>query len=155
MRFVVVGLRVGDFERSLRFYTRVLDLRVIERGDTRSWGGGLWALLEDPVSRRRLELNWYPPDSRFGGRYAVGGGVDHLDFTIGARPAAELERTFRRLVRRGARPTVYRPSTTGGWMASVLDPDGIWITVTRRPTSAERRAPPRAGRGAAGSRRRR
>jgi len=140
MRLEQPGLRVTDLDRSLRFYTRALGLRVRRRGDTRSWGGGLWVLLEDPRSRRQLELNCYPKGSLFGSsRYRAGDALDHIDFTLGVAPAAELERVYRRLLRAGAGPTKYRPETTGGWMASVTDPDGIWITVGRRPTPAERR----------------
>ena len=142
MRFEVVGLRVRRLERSVKFYTRALGLRVTTRGDTRSWGGGLWARLEDPRSHARVELNWYPKGSRFGGRYLPGDSVDHLDFTLGVASRKELERAYRRLLKHGGRPTGYEPSTTAGWMASVIDPDGIWITVGRRPTAAERRQMP-------------
>ena len=138
MRFEVVGLRVTRLERSLRFYTRALGLKVVQRGDTRSWGGGIWVVLEDPRSRRRVELNWYPKGSLFSGPYRTGDAVDHLDFTLGVVPRKELERVYRRLLRQGGRPTGYAPSTTEGWMASVLDPDGIWITVGRKPTRGER-----------------
>lgn len=140
LSFEVVGLRVADLPRSLRFYTRTLGLKVVTRGDTRSWGGGLWVRLEDPRSHRTVELNWYPRNSRFASRYSVGEGVDHLDFTLGVAPRTTLESVYRRLLRAGARPTRYSPATTEGWMASVRDPDGIWITVGRRPTAAERRA---------------
>ncbi len=139
MRFEVVGLRVTNFRRSLRFYTRVLGLRVKKQGDTRSWGGGRWVRLEDPRTGRHVELNWYPRGSRFAGPYVAGDAADHLDFTLGVATAAELERLYRRLLRGGARPTDYSPRTTEGWMASVQDPDGIWITVGRRPTPTERR----------------
>ena len=139
MRLEHVGLRVTDLERSLRFYTRALGLRVRARGDTRFWGGGLWALLEDPRSHRRVELNWYPRGSLFGGRYRTGDAADHLDFTLGVAPRSQLETAYRRLLRQGGRPTGFEPSTTAGWMASVLDPDGVWVTVGRRPTAAERR----------------
>jgi len=64
--------------------------------------------------------------------------VDHLDFTLGVATRAELERVYRRLLEHGARATGYEPSTTEGWMASVTDPDGIWITIGRRPTRSER-----------------
>jgi catechol 2,3-dioxygenase-like lactoylglutathione lyase family enzyme len=131
------GLRVTDLRRSLAFYTRALGLRVTARGDTRSWGGGLWVQLEDPASRRRIELNWYPPSSRFGQRYSAGDGFDHLDFTLGPASRARLERVYQRLLRSGGRPTGLDPATTAGWMASVLDPDGLWITIGRRPTRAE------------------
>ena len=140
LRFEVVGLRVRSLDRSLRFYTRALGLKIVARGDTRGWGGGVWVRLEDPQSRRNVELNWYPPGSMFYRRYALGEGVDHLDFTLGAVPRSALEAAHRRLVRAGGRPTKYSPATTEGWMASVQDPDGIWITVGRRPTPSERRA---------------
>lgn len=140
MRLEQVGLRVTNLQRSLRFYTKGLGLKVTARGDTRGWGGGLWVQLEDPRSHRNLELNWYPLGSMFGSRYTVGCGVDHIDFTLGVAPVSALETTLLRLLRAGARATPYTPATTAGWMASVLDPDGIWITVGRRPTAAERRA---------------
>jgi catechol 2,3-dioxygenase-like lactoylglutathione lyase family enzyme len=140
MRFEFPGLRVTDLDRSLRFYTRALGFRVVKRGDTRSWGGGLWVLLRHPSTRRLLELNWYPKGSRFYEPYVGGTGLDHLDFTLGVAPRAKLERTYRRLLKAGGRPTGAEPSTTEGWMASVRDPDGLWITIGRRPTRAERAA---------------
>jgi lactoylglutathione lyase len=140
MRFVVVGLRVTRLERSLRFYTGALGLREVRRGDTRAWGGGIWILLKDPKSRGLVELNWYPRDSMFHTPYRVGDGVDHLDFTLGPALRSSLERVYRRLLRHGARRTKYSPATTEGWMASVKDPDGIWITVGRQPTAVERAA---------------
>ncbi|MGA8664415.1 MAG: VOC family protein [Thermoplasmata archaeon] len=140
MKLEQVGLRVTNFERSLKFYTQALGLKVRTQGDTRGWGGGLWAQLEDPRSHRVVELNWYPRGSLFGSRYSVGDGVDHLDFTVGVASVSTLKLVYKRLLRAGARPTPFHPDTTEGWMASVRDPDGIWITVGRRPTAAERRA---------------
>jgi catechol 2,3-dioxygenase-like lactoylglutathione lyase family enzyme len=140
MRLDYVGVRVTNLRRSVRFYTKALGLRVVKRGDTRSWGGGLWVLLRDPRSRRLLELNWYPKGSLFYGPYRPGDALDHLDFTLGVASRARLERTYRVLLRNGARPTRWSPATTEGWSAHVLDPDGVWITVGRRPTPAERRS---------------
>jgi len=139
MRLDCVGIRVTNLRRSVRFYTRALGLRVVKRGDTRVWGGGLWVLLQDPKSRRLLELNWYPKGSLFAGPYRVGDALDHIDFTLGVASRAELERTYRRLLRHGAKSTRYSPARTEGWSAHVLDPDGVWITVGRRPTATERR----------------
>jgi catechol 2,3-dioxygenase-like lactoylglutathione lyase family enzyme len=140
LRLEVVGLRVTNLQRSLRFYTKALGLRVAARGDTRWWGGGIWVRLEDPRTHRNVELNWYPRGSLFASRYTLGEAIDHLDFTLGVAPLRTLETVYRRLLKAGARPTRYSPSTTEGWMASVRDPDGIWITVGRQPTAAERRA---------------
>jgi catechol 2,3-dioxygenase-like lactoylglutathione lyase family enzyme len=140
MRLENAGIRVTNLARSLRFYTRALGLRVLRSGDTRSWGGGRWVLLEDPRSHRRIELNWYPRNSRFYSPYRAGDALDHLDFTLGVAERSELEAVYRRLLRLGGRPTGYSPDTTEGWMASVLDPDGVWMTIGRRPTRKERRA---------------
>jgi len=139
MRFECVGLRVTNLNRSIRFYTKALGLRAVRRGDTRSWGGGVWVLLEDPRSHRKIELNWYPKRSMFYEPYRAGTAADHLDFTLGVAPRASLERVHRRLLKHGAHRTRFEPATTEGWMASVTDPDGIWITVGRRPTQTERR----------------
>jgi catechol 2,3-dioxygenase-like lactoylglutathione lyase family enzyme len=139
MRLDYLGIRVTDLRRSVRFYTKALGLRVMKRGDTRVWGGGLWVLLQDPRSRRLVELNWYPKDSLFGGPYHPGDSLDHLDFTLGAVSRGKLERAYRKLLKNGARPTKYPPERTEGWSAHVLDPDGVWIVVGRRPTAAERR----------------
>jgi len=139
MRLEQVGIRVTDLPRSLRFYTKALGLSVVRSGDTRSWGGGRWVLLRDPRSRRVVELNWYPKNSLFYSPYRTGEALDHLDFTLGVASRASLERVYRRLLKLGGRPTRWRPETTEGWMASVRDPDGVWITVGRRPTASERR----------------
>jgi hypothetical protein len=121
-----------------------LGLQVVRRGDTRVWGGGLWVVLRDPKSRREIELNWYPKGSIFSGPIRKGEALDHLDFTIGRASRAELERVYRELLKKGARPTKYSPERTAGWSAHVLDPDGVWIIIGRRPTAAERRADRRA-----------
>jgi len=142
MRLEQAGIRVTNLRRSIRFYTRAFGLKVVQKGDTRVWGGGLWVLLRDPRSRRVLELNWYPRGSLFFGPYRVGDGLDHLDFTIGVASRATLERVHRRLLKNGAKATKWTPATTEGWSTHVLDPDGVWITVGRRPTSAERRSDP-------------
>ena len=135
------GIRVTDLRRSLRFYMRAFGLREIRRGDTRWWGGGIWVLLQDPRTRRVLELNWYPKGSMFrSASYKVGDALDHIDFSIGVRSAAELEKAYRRLLRLGARPTQQTPTTNAGWSAGLLDPDGIWIQLSRRPSATERRS---------------
>ncbi len=138
MRLDYAGLRVKNLDRSMRFYTRALGLRVVKRGDTRVWGGGLWVLLRDPNSRRLIELNWYPKSSIFYSPYTPGDALDHLDFTLGAVPRGVLERVHRKLLKNGAKPTRWTPATTEGWSTHVLDPNGIWITVGRRPTRTER-----------------
>jgi catechol 2,3-dioxygenase-like lactoylglutathione lyase family enzyme len=140
MRLECVGIRVSNLERSVRFYSKALGLRVIRRDDCRSWGGGVTALLQDPASRRVVELNWYPRNSMFSATYRRGDELDHIDVSLGASPRSALERAYRRLLRNGGRATRFTPSATDGWAAMVKDPDGIWIRLGRSPTTAERRS---------------
>lgn len=133
------GVRVTDLERSLRFYTKVLGLREVSRGDLSQYGRGTWVLLRDPASRQQLELNWYPKGSQFDVPFVTGEGLDHIGFFLGHVPAATLNRVYRFLLRRGAAPTNVTPATTDGWVGYVTDPDGNWIEVFRGETAAEKR----------------
>jgi catechol 2,3-dioxygenase-like lactoylglutathione lyase family enzyme len=126
------------------YYTRVLGLVERRRGDLRERGGGIWVGLSDPRSHVRLELNWYPPRSRFGSKYRPGDGLDHVGFALGPVPRRVLEAEYARLRRAGAGPTPMTPTATDGWQACVTDPDGNWIEIFRAPTPAEARAERRA-----------
>jgi catechol 2,3-dioxygenase-like lactoylglutathione lyase family enzyme len=140
VRLHYVGIRVSNLRRSLRFYTKVLGLRVMVRGDFRKFGRGIWVGLQDPRSKAKLEINWYPPESPFGSRYRAGDALDHIGFVIGHASARKLEKVYVGLLRAGARPTPMTPERTGGWMACVKDPDGNWVEIFRRPTPTEQRA---------------
>lgn len=139
MPFRYAGLRVRDLKRSLRFYTKLLGLREVRRGDLRRYGLGIWVLLQDPRSGQRLELNWYPPRSHHAVAYQVGEALDHLGFLMGKVPRSTLEAQYRRLVKGGARPTPFTLEASNGWVFCVKDPDGIWIEFFRHPTPAESR----------------
>lgn len=146
MQLYYVGLRVRNLRRSLHFYTEVMGLREMIRGDFRKEGKGIWVGLDDPNSHSKLELNWYPPHSKFGGRYSSGDGLDHIGFLLGRVSRRRLEQEYLRLLRNGARPTAVTPKSSDGWQACVLDPDGNWIELFRWPTAAERRMEERASR---------
>ncbi len=97
-------------------------------------------LLREPNSRRLIELDWYPKGSIFYTPYTPGDAVDHLDLSLGVVPRETLDRVHRKLLKSGAKPTRWTPATMEGWSTHVLDPNGIWITVGRRPTRKERGA---------------
>lgn len=154
MPLYYAGLRVRDLGRSLRFYTKVMKLRVESRGDGRAWGAGLWVALRDPKSGGGLELNWYPKGSKYATPFTPGEALDHLGFFLGHVPRATLEREYARIVRGGARPTRITPEFSEGWTAYVTDPDGNWVELFRRPTPAEQRQLARASRRPRSTRRR-
>lgn len=130
------GIRVTDLERSLKFYTELFGLKEVARGDRTKHGAGVYALLRDPKSHQKLELNWYPEDSQYGGLYVAGEGLDHIAFKVD-----DVTRAYEMLVSRGAGPTEIDPSVYGGWSAYVKDPDGNWIEIYQQGQSTGNAVP--------------
>lgn len=87
-----------DLRRSLRFYSGLLGLKEIARGGgTKDWHP-TWVLLQDPKSRQKLELNWYPEGHMHSVPYLPGEGLDH----IGVRVADVVE-TLARMKKAGVK----------------------------------------------------
>lgn len=115
------GIRVTDLEQSLDFYTRLLGLKLKNKG--RMYHDGRWVLLEDPRTHQRLELNWYPKDSPYATKYVPGDGLDHIGFTV-SDPASK----FAKLVKAGVEPALAPDDVSGvRGVYYVKDPDGNWI----------------------------
>ena len=132
---VYAGLRVRDIERSLRFYTEILGMEVVDRLESFEPTRGKAVTLRSPGSSQLLELNWYEEGSRFGTAYTNGEELDHLGFEV-----EDLEDAVKRLEEEGVE-VVVRPGTIGGelgWReAFVKDPDGIWIELVQRKKSTK------------------
>jgi len=120
--FHYTGIRVRDLRRSTAFYTKALGMKVVKRGTMSH--GGKWVHMKGPGSPQALELNWYPPGSRFGTRYRRGEEMDHLAFRVG-----DVEKAFKDLVKKGAGVAIPPSKAGGGIEVYVTDPDGIWIEL--------------------------
>ena len=126
------GIRVRDFEKSLRFYTSLFGLKQVKVGDNTQNGGGRYALLRDRQSGQKLELNWYPPGSQYSGAYEPGEGLDHIAFKV-----SSVADTVRELASKGvelvnipesiANP-ILDPAITYH-LAYVKYPDGNWLEL--------------------------
>jgi lactoylglutathione lyase len=128
---VYSGIRVTDLERSIRFYSEVLGLVEVRRGDNTKTGGGRYVLLRDPWSGQKLELNWYPPASPHAHPYHPGEGLDHIGFRV-----YDLDWFLKELKRRGVGDTggvADHTLPTGTRVAYVQDPDGNWIELFEEP----------------------
>jgi lactoylglutathione lyase len=125
MKLLYTGIRVRDLERSIQFYRKVMGMRVSRRGKMRH--GGVWVELKSPGSPQRLELNWYPPGSRYHTPYRKGEELDHLAFRV-----TDVDRAFRDVTAKGARPEVAPFKESRYAFAFVSDPDGIWIELLGR-----------------------
>jgi catechol 2,3-dioxygenase-like lactoylglutathione lyase family enzyme len=92
--------------------------------------GGIWIELKSPDSAQRLELNYYPSNSKFYEKFKTGSELDHLAFWV-----KDVDKKFGQLLKKDARKAV-KPFTQGRYrFAFVKDPDGIWIELIGRAKS--------------------
>lgn len=121
-------LRVGDLERSLRFYTEVLGMRLLRRKD---YPDGRFTLAfvgygeEDSTAVLELTHNW---DT---GSYDLGGGFGHVAIEVeDAAAACALVTERGGKVTRPAGPMKHGTTV----IAFVQDPDGYKIEFIQRGT---------------------
>lgn len=119
--FIYTGIRVRSLERSIRFYTKIMGMKVTRQGKMPH--GGKYVALRTPGSRQELELNWYPKSSRFYTAYKPGEEMDHFAFVV-----EDVEKAFEWLVKKGVKVAV-SPKGSEGTEVYVKDPDGIWIEL--------------------------
>lgn len=120
-KFTYTGIHVSNLERSIRFYTKELEMKLLFKTKIKETGGRV-AWLKSPGSKQLLELNWYPKGYKFGGR----SGLDHLCFLVD-----DAEKSFAKLSKKYKGPI--KPFSEGSWMlAYVEDPDGNWIEIGQK-----------------------
>ncbi|HTW55254.1 MAG TPA: VOC family protein [Thermoplasmata archaeon] len=120
------GVRVTRLAPAVKFFTTGLGLVELRRGTMPH--GGVWVLLEDPISHQRLELNWYPKGSKYDVPFVVGEGLDHLGVRVHNVAAAG-----RRLRKAGAR-RVHAFADRGRVLVEYWEgPDRIWIELILDP----------------------
>jgi len=122
MSFTYTGIRVRNLQRSLRFYTQVMGMKQILKG--RMAAGGIYVQLKSPRSAQRLELNYYPPGTKFYEKYRSGSELDHIAFW-----ERDVDRRYEELLAKGAEKAVEPFSEDKYRLAFVKDPDGIWIEL--------------------------
>src|SRR2546427_12448478 len=96
-------------------------MKVVNRGTMPH--GGKYVQLVGPGPPMNLELNWYPPRSRFHTPYRKGEEMDHFAFVV-----ADVRKAYRELLAKGVTPAV-PPEKSEGTEVYVKDPDGIWIEL--------------------------
>ena len=128
MRILHTMLRVGDLERSLRFYTEVLGMRLLRRSE---YPDGRFTLAfvgfgpESEQAAIELTHNWDTPS------YDLGNGFGHVALEVpdAAAACAEIRRRGGVVVRE-AGPMKHGTTV----IAFVQDPDGYRIElIERRP----------------------
>ena len=119
-------MRVGDMDRTVRFYTDVLGLEVLERKT--SPRGSHLAFLSVPNSEELIELCSFPAS----GPVNVQEDLVHLAFQVDS-----LDDTIRGLADKGVRITDGPTTTSSGSRFIFIDaPDGYEIELIERPPGA-------------------
>lgn len=126
MRMLHTMLRVGDLERSLRFYTDVLGMRLLRRND---YPDGKFTLAfvgygeEAATTVLELTHNWGVD------KYELGSGFGHIAVAVDdAREACEEVKRRGGKVTREAGPMQHGRTV----IAFIEDPDGYKIELIER-----------------------
>jgi lactoylglutathione lyase len=121
-KFTYVGIRVTDLQRSIDFYTKILDMKVTGRGKIEQTKGETVGL-QNEKDGFILELNHYEENSPYNTKYSVGEGLDHLAFKVD-----DLDKALEE-ARKAGHKTILKMKADGGLWAYIEDPDGIWIEL--------------------------
>ena len=120
-------MRVSDLDETVRFYTAVLGLEVIERKT--SPRGSQLAFLKVPNSDELIELTSFPPS----GPVQVQADLIHLAFQVDG-----LDRTIASLNEQGVTITDGPTQTSSGSRFIFIDaPDGYEIELIERPAGMQ------------------
>ncbi|MDX2250793.1 MAG: VOC family protein [Nitrospira sp.] len=120
-------MRVSNLDETIRFYTTVLGLEVIERKT--SPRGSHLAFLKVPNSDELIELTSFPPS----GPVKVQEDLVHLAFQV-----ESLEDTMASLTAQGIRITDGPTASSSGSRFIFIDaPDGYEIELIERPAGVK------------------
>jgi lactoylglutathione lyase len=126
MRILHTMLRVGDMDRSVRFYTEVLQMRLLRRRD---YPDGKFTLAfvgygdEDSEAVLELTYNWGVE------KYEMGAGYGHIAIAVDdASQACDEVRKRGGKVTREAGPMKHGTTV----IAFVEDPDGYKVELIQR-----------------------
>lgn len=123
--FGYTGLRTRDLDAAARFYTLGLGMKEVSR-EKIAETGGLVAYLKSDGHDHPLELNWYPPGSRFDAPYEPGEALDHLFFKL---EGGTLDEAIRHLAAHGGKLRIEPFREGNGRIAYVDSPDGHTIEL--------------------------
>lgn len=116
-------MRVSDLDQTIRFYTDVLGLEVVERKT--SPRGSMLAFLKVPNSEELIELTSFPPS----GPVNVQEDLVHLAFQV-----ENLDDTIASLDAKGVKVTDGPTQTSSGSRFIFIDaPDGYEVELIERP----------------------
>jgi len=120
MGLIYTSIRVKDLKKSVDFYTKYLDMKMVGK---RSWvPGERVILLLSKESGQRLNLMHFSKGCMHYSPYKEGSEMDHLMFEV-----KDAKKLYEKLVANGAPVAMELWEEKGFAMGYVKDPNGIWI----------------------------
>jgi lactoylglutathione lyase len=125
-RLIYTGIRVKDMDESIKFYTEVMGMQLLDREKSPITQGEC-SMMKSQFSEQIIELNWYAEGTKFDTPYINGSEIDHLGFDV-----EDLDAWLQDLERKNVK-IILRIHEIGGWNeAFIEDPNGIWIEFLQR-----------------------
>jgi lactoylglutathione lyase len=127
--FVHTSIRTSNMDRSIDFYTKLLDLILLSRREIPQNNAEI-AFLQDPQAKSAtLELTFYREQKKFSQPDYENRVFDHIAFEV-----KDMNQTIKAM--KNARVTItdepFRLSPRGSLIAFVEDPDGTLIELIER-----------------------
>jgi lactoylglutathione lyase len=120
MKFTYTGIEVRNMDESIKFYTQVMKMKLLDRHKIPETGGEV-AALQSEGSGQFLELNAYPGRAK---KYSGGDALDHLAFEVGS-----VDGEMKRLNKLGYKTARALESRAKFIVGFVEDPNGIWLEL--------------------------
>jgi lactoylglutathione lyase len=127
--FVHASIRTSNLERSIQFYTKFFELKVVKRMEIQQTNAEL-AFLQDPGTKGALlELTFYRSQKLFVQADYDVRLFDHLAFEV-----RDMTKTIDEMRKAGVTITdePYRLNPTGNLLAFAEDPDGTLIELIEK-----------------------
>jgi lactoylglutathione lyase len=121
-KFMYVGIRVTNLQKSIDFYTKLLGMKVTGRSKIEQTRGEVVGL-ESEKGGFALELNFYEDGSPYNIKYVAGEGLDHLAFKVD-----DLDKALEEADRNGHGAILQMKADGNRWVY-IEDPNGIWIEL--------------------------
>jgi lactoylglutathione lyase len=121
--FFYTGIAVSDLDRSVKFYTKVMGMKMVARIKNPHTNGEFAELVSREGELPTLELNWYADLKN----YKTGDELDHLGFLV-EDAYKELER-FKKL---GIEIAKEPYESKNHVIFFIKDPDGIWLEIVSK-----------------------
>ena len=127
--FVHTSIRTSNMEQSINFYTRLLDLKLVNRREIPQNNAEI-AFLQDPEAKgSTIELTFYRNQKKFSQPDYEDRVFDHIAFEV-----KNMEKTIAAMRKKNVTITdePFQLSPSGSIIAFVEDPDGTLIELIQK-----------------------